>query len=76
MSNTKKEYFDRLVNLHNEIDTLNQDIKQIKEDFEENLPEENFAEVNRVAKLEATQKLGQAVAKAEQFIEVVDELKG
>lgn len=75
-TSTKKDFYDRLVNLHNEIDMLNQDIKLLKEEFEDALPEEDFAEVNRVAKLDAQQKLGQAVGKAESFIEAVEELKG
>lgn len=77
MSNNtaKKEFYGRLVNIHREIDLLTQDIKQIQEEFEEKLPEEKFSEVNRVAKLDATQKLGDAVFKAERFVEVVEELK-
>lgn len=77
MSNNtaKKEFYGRLVNIHREIDLLTQDIKQVQEEFEEKLPEEKFSEVNRVAKLDATQKLGDAVFKAERFVEVVEELK-
>lgn len=71
-----KEFYNRLVNVHSEIAMLQDDIKQIKEEFEEKLPEENFADVNKVAKLDATQKLGQAVDKAEVFIETAGALKG
>lgn len=74
--NTKKEFYNRLVNLHSEIDLLTQDLKAIKEEFEEALPDESYADVNKVAKLDATNKLGDAVFKAEHFVEVVEELKG
>lgn len=73
---TEKEFYQRLVSVHAEIALLTEDLKQIKEEFEEALPEVAFAPVSNIAKLDAQQKLGKAVDKAEKFIEKVDELKG
>lgn len=76
MSETKRKFYERLVNLHHEVNVLNQDLKALKEEFEEALPDEKFPDLNRVAKLDATNKLGDAVYKAELFIETAEEMKG
>ena len=69
-----KEYFERLKNIHNEIETLNQDLKQIKEEIEEELPDVKFADLNKVAKLKATQKLGETIVKYNEFVDLADSL--
>lgn len=69
-----QEYLARLVNLHSEIETLNQDLKQIKEEIEEELPEVKFADLNKVAKLKATQKLGETIVKYNEFVDLADSL--
>ena len=69
-----QEYLGRLVNLHSEIETLNQDLKQIKEEIEEELPDVKFADLNKVAKLKATQKLGETIVKYNEFISLSDDL--
>ena len=69
-----QEYLGRLVNLHAEIETLNQDLKQIKEEIEEELPDVKFADLNKVAKLKATQKLGETIVKYNEFVDLADSL--
>ena len=69
-----QEYLGRLVNLHSEIETLNQDLKQIKEEIEEELPDVKFADLNKVAKLKATQKLGETIVKYNEFVDLADSL--
>ena len=69
-----QEYLGRLVNLHSEVETLNQDLKQIKEEIEEELPDVKFADLNKVAKLKATQKLGETIVKYNEFVDLADSL--
>lgn len=69
-----QEYLGRLVNLHSEIETLNQDLKQIKEEIEEELPEVKWNDLNKVAKLKATQKLGETIVKYNEFVDLADSL--
>lgn len=67
-----KEILERLVSIHQEIDTLNEEIKDIKEVVDEELEEVKFADLNKIAKLRATSKLGETVTKMENFVELVD----
>jgi len=69
-----QEYLGRLVNLHSEIETLNQDLKQIKEEIEEELPDVKWNDLNKVAKLKATQKLGETIVKYNEFVDLADSL--
>ena len=69
-----QEYLGRLVNLHSEIETLNQDLKQIKEEIEEELPDVSFADLSKMAKLAVTDKLGVTLDKMEKFTSLVDDL--
>lgn len=69
-----QEYLSRLVNLHSEIETLNQDLKQIKEEIEEELPDVKWNDLNKVAKLKATQKLGETIVKYNEFVDLADSL--
>ena len=69
-----QEYLSRLVNIHSEIETLNQDLKQIKEEIEEEIPEVKWKDLNKVAKLKATQKLGETIVKYNEFVDLADSL--
>lgn len=65
-----KEVFNRLVALHGEIEILQQDIKQIKEECDESFPDVKFTDLSSLAKLKATQKLGDKVHKINEFLEL------
>ena len=69
-----QEYLGRLVNLHSEIETLNQDLKQIKEEIEEELPDVKWNNLNKLAKLKSQQKLGETMLKMAEFSELVESL--
>lgn len=71
-----KAYFDRLVNIHTEIDTLTQDLGQLKEEVKEKLPDVNFTDLSRAAKLQAQQKLGQTVDKMNSFVDLAEAVTG
>lgn len=65
-----KEILNRLVNIHQEIDTLNEEIKDIKNVVDEELEGVKFADLNKIAKLKATSKLGETVSKMNEFLEL------
>lgn len=69
-----KEYLERLVNIHTEKLTLDEDLKALKEEIEEKIPELNFTSLNKIASLKAKQKLGDTVSKMEEFKDLVDAL--
>lgn len=69
-----KEVFERLVNLHHEINTLNEDVKAVKEECSETLPDVVFADLNSLAKLKATQKLGEKVSKVNEWLDLAETL--
>lgn len=71
-----KEYLERLVNIHTEKLTLDEDLKALKEEIEEKIPELNFTSLNKIASLKAKQKLGDTVSKMEEFKDLVDALNG
>lgn len=71
-----KEYLERLVNIHTEKLTLDEDLKSLKEEIEEKIPELNFTSLNKIASLKAKQKLGDTVSKMEEFKDLVDALNG
>ena len=73
---TQKEFKARFVQLFREIDVLTEDVNQLKEDMKVDHPEADIANIVKMAKLEATQKLGEALAKAEKFANLVDEMQG
>lgn len=73
---TQKEFKARFVQLFREIDVLTEDVNQLKEDMKADHPEADIANIVKMAKLEATQKLGEALAKAEKFANLVDEMQG
>lgn len=69
---TQKDLFNRFVNIYIEIDTINDDIKQLGEEVKEHYPEIDLSNMKKVAKLKAEQKVGDGVAKANEFLEAVE----
>lgn len=69
---TQKDLFNRFVNIYTEIDTLNDDIKQLGEEVKEHYPEIDLSNMKKVSKLVAEQKVGDGVAKANEFLEAVE----
>lgn len=69
---TQKDLFNRFVNIYTEIDTLNDDIKQLGEAVKEHYPEIDLSNMKKVSKLVAEQKVGDGVAKANEFLEAVE----
>ena len=69
-----KQLLERIVSIHQEIDTLNEELKDIKIVVEEELPEVKWNNLNKVAKLKATQKLGETMLKMAEFSELVESL--
>lgn len=69
---TQKDLFNRFVNIYTEIDTLNDDIKQLGEEVKEHYHELDLSNMKKVAKLKAEQKVGDGVAKANEFLEAVE----
>ena len=65
-----KEILARLVSIHQEIDTLNEELKDIKTVVDEELPEVSYSDLNKLGKLTATSKLGETVAKLNSFLEL------
>lgn len=65
-----KEILERLVSIHQEIDTLNEELKDIKTVVDEELPEVKWNNLNKIGKLTATSKLGETVAKLNSFLEL------
>ena len=59
---TQKELFNRYVNIYTEIDTLNDDIKQLNEEVKEHYPDIDLSNMKKVAKLKAEQKVGDGVS--------------
>ena len=58
---TQKEYFNNFLSLYTEIVTLNEDIKQLSESFKEDYAEADLANLKKVSKLKAEQKVGDKV---------------
>ena len=71
-----KEILERLVSIHQEIDTLNEELKDIKTVVDEELPEVKWNNLNKIGKLTATSKLGETVAKLNSFLELEEAVSG
>ena len=69
---TQKEYFNNFLTLYTEIATLNEDIKQLSESFKEDYAEADLANLKKVSKLKAEQKVGDKVEEVNKFIEAVE----
>ena len=63
-----KQLLERIISIHQEIDTLNEELKDIKTVVEEELPEVSWSDLNKLGKLTATQKLGETVTKLNNFL--------
>ena len=68
---TQQQYFDNFVNLYSELAMLTEAVKQLTEQFKEDY-ESDIANLKKVAKLKAEQKVGDAIEKVEAFKEAVD----
>lgn len=71
-----KEILERLVSIHQEIDTLNEELKDIKTVVDEELPEVVYSDLNKLGKLIATSKLGETVAKLNSFLALEEAVNG
>ena len=65
-----KQLLERIISIHQEIDTLNEELKDIKTVVEEELPEVVYSDLNKIGKLTVTQKLGETVTKLNSFLEL------
>jgi chaperonin cofactor prefoldin len=65
-----KQLLERIISIHQEIDTLNEELKDIKTVVEEELPEVSWNNLNKLGKLTVTQKLGETVTKLNDFLEL------
>ncbi len=65
-----KQLLERIISIHQEIDTLNEELKDIKTVVEEELPEVVWSDLNKIGKLTVTQKLGETVTKLNNFLEL------
>ena len=65
-----KQLLERIISIHQEIDTLNEELKDIKTVVDEELPEVSWSNLNKLGKLTATQKLGETVTKLNNFLEL------
>lgn len=71
---TKKEYFERFVNLYREQQTLAEDVKALTEEVKESIGDEDLALLKQVAKLQATGKVNESYEKCEKTINLIEEL--
>ena len=71
-----KQLLERIISIHQEIDTLNEELKDIKTVVDEELPNIKFADLNKLGKLTATQKLGETVAKLNSFLDLEEAVNG
>lgn len=71
---TKKEYFDRFVNLYREQQTIAEDIKALTDEVKEAIGDDDLALMKQVAKLQATGKTHESYEKCEKTIALIEEL--
>lgn len=69
-----KEILEQLVRIHNEKNLLDEELKDIKEVVENDLPDVKFADLNKIAALKAKQKLGETISKLNEFTDLADAL--
>ena len=65
-----KQLLERIISIHQEIDTLNEELKDIKTVVDEELPEVKWNNLNKIGKLTATSKLGETVTKLNNFLDL------
>ena len=71
-----KQLLERIISIHQEIDTLNEELKDIKTVVDEELPEVSYSDLNKIGKLTVTQKLGETVVKLNSFLELEEAVSG
>ena len=71
-----KQLLERIISIHQEIDTLNEELKDIKSVVHGDLPEVKWNTLNKIGKLTATSKLGETVAKLNSFLELEEAVSG
>ena len=71
-----KQLRERIISIHQEIDTLNEELKDIKTVVAEELPEVSWSDLNKIGTLTATSKLGETVAKLNSFLELEEAVSG
>ena len=71
-----KQLLERIISIHKEIDTLNEELKDIKTVVDEELSEVAYSDLIKLGKLTATQKLGETVAKLNSFLELEEAVNG
>lgn len=69
---TQQQYFDNFVNLYSELAMLTEDVKQLTEQFKEDYSESDIANLKKVSRLVAENKLADQLEKVETFKEAVD----
>lgn len=69
---TQQEYFNNFVNIYTELATLNEDIKQLSEEFKKYYVNVDLANLKKVSKIKAEQKLGESVERVNAFLEAVE----
>ena len=71
-----KQLLERIISIHQEIDTLNEELKDIKTVVDEELPEVSWSDLNKIGKLTVTSKLGETISKMNDFTDLADALNG
>ena len=71
-----KQLLERIISIHQEIDTLNEELKDIKTVVDEELPEVKWNNLNKIGKLTVTQKLEETVTKLNDFLELEEAVSG
>ena len=71
-----KQILERIISIHQEIDTLNEELKDIKTVVDEELPEVKWNNLNKIGKLTVTQKLEETVTKLNDFLELEEAVSG
>lgn len=69
---TQQEYFNNFVNIYTELAKLNEDIKQLSEEFKKYYVNVDLANLKKVSKIKAEQKLGESVERVNAFLEAVE----
>ena len=69
-----KEILEQLVRIHNEKNSLDEELKDIKEVVEKELDSVSYADLNKIAALKVKQKLGETISKMQDFTDLADAL--
>ena len=69
-----KEILEQLVRIHNEKNSLDEELKDIKGVVEQELDGVSYSDLNKIASLKAKQKLGETISKMQDFTDLADAL--